>query len=153
MLPLVEQLAGITSLVWERVLSLPLESVPLPPDAAPAPLADGITGSIHIRGAWEGTITIGAPEGLVRRAAAIMFGLPDAEIGDAEIKDALGELTNMVGGSYKALLPVRCELSQPRVQAAAEAALRLVDNDVVEEVSFRSEGHLFAVTLLKRVRQ
>jgi chemotaxis protein CheX len=146
-----QQLVGITREVWASVLSLMAESVPLD-EATPASagLGTSFIGSIQIRGAWEGSVFIQAPMGLARRAAAIMFGLDEASVGSDEMCDALGELTNIVGGNVKAVLPSPCALSLPTVVQGIEPRLVVMHNQVLRTAGFRSEGHAFAVALLKR---
>ena len=141
-------LVTITSEVWTSVLSLGVQSVrrkpPLPP-----PSSGLCTGSIRISGAWSGAVSIEAPVGLVRRAAAIMFGMREAELSSAEFNDAFGEITNMVGGTIKALLPNPSQISLPTVALSPAPA---TDAAEVARAVFLSEGHFFAV-LLSRDRQ
>jgi chemotaxis protein CheX len=146
-----QQIVGITREVWASVLSLMAESVPLD-EAAPAALGPGTSfiGSVQIRGAWEGSVYITAPMGLARRAASIMFGLDEATIGSDEMCDALGELTNIVGGNVKAVLPSPCALSLPTVVEGIEPRLVVMQNQLLRTAGFRVEGHAFAVALLKR---
>lgn len=146
-----QQLVGITRTVWGQVLSLTAESIPL--DTAlpviPGP-GQAFIGSVQIRGAWEGSVYIQAPRALVQRAAAIMFGMDEAAVGPDEMSDALGELTNIVGGNVKAVLPSPCELSLPTVVEGIEPRLVVMHNQVLRTAGFRSEGFVFAVALLKR---
>ena len=44
-----------------------------------------------------------------------MFGSAPDVVTDAEVVDALGELTNMIGGNVKSLLPAPSQLSLPMV--------------------------------------
>ena len=136
-------LVTITSEVWTSVLSLGVQSVrrkpPLPP-----PSSGLCTGSIRISGAWSGAVSIEAPVGLVRRAAAIMFGMREAELSAAELTDAFGEITNMVGGTVKALLPAPSQIALPTVALAPSPT---ADTCEVARAVFLSEGHFFAVVL------
>jgi chemotaxis protein CheX len=47
--------------------------------------------------------------------AATMFDTQPEVVTDAEVVDALGELTNMIGGNIKSLLPAPSQLSLPMV--------------------------------------
>ena len=99
--------------LWSSVLGLAIEQRPSPnfPNASP----DLITGSIQISGAWEGAVTLDCGATLARQAAAIMFGVEPGETSYDQVQDALGELTNILGGQIKALLPEPCRLSMPAV--------------------------------------
>jgi chemotaxis protein CheX len=61
-----------------------------------------VIGSIGVAGFLTGSISLFLPKSLARRAVAAMLMLdtPDG-LPDAELVDAIGELTNMVGGSIK----------------------------------------------------
>jgi len=45
-----------------------------------------------------------------------MFALPEEQLSDADIHDAVGELSNIVGGNIKSLLPPPTSLSIPFVE-------------------------------------
>lgn len=94
--------------VWSVVLGLDLE--PRPDAAVPFPRIDGI---VLLSGAWEGAVLLSCSEPLGRIATEAMFGTDDVLAED--ILDAIGELTNMVGGSVKSLLPAPTDLSIPSV--------------------------------------
>ena len=146
-----EEIVGITSVIWRSVLNLGLQSEPS--DECQQPSAGlAFIGSVQIRGAWEGSVLLHADGVLVRRAASIMFGMEEPAVGSDEMVDALGELTNMVGGNLKALLPAPCKLSLPTVAQGIEPKLTILGNQVVRHVDFSTEGHRFAVSLLKRIR-
>ncbi len=80
----------------------------------PEPL-DLLLASVTISGAWQGVLTLGCSTCVARSAAAAMFGKPAVNTNPEEIRDALGELTNMVGGNVKTMLKGDCRLSVPRI--------------------------------------
>lgn len=55
-------------------------------------------------GGWEGRIVVQATASFARAVAAKMFGMPRDEVPTMDADDAVGELTNVVGGNLKALL-------------------------------------------------
>ncbi|WP_336249052.1 chemotaxis protein CheX [Stomatohabitans albus] len=77
------------------------------------------TGLIHVHGQDEATINIKVNEELAQMIASMMFGIPAEELADDEITDALGEITNMLGGSVKAYLTGDANLSLPTVITGA----------------------------------
>lgn len=77
------------------------------------------TGLIHVHGQQEASINIKVNEALAQEIASMMFGIPAQELADDEITDALGEITNMLGGSVKAYLPGESTLSLPTVITGA----------------------------------
>ncbi len=74
---------------------------------------DSLIGCIEITGAWEVTVLVECSTELARQATARMFDKAAHEVEANEIRDAVGELTNMIGGGFKGLLPRPCFLSRP----------------------------------------
>src|ERR1019366_6717354 len=100
----------ITGMIWESLFDFPLERV------ADAPI-DGepvVTGFVSIDGAWNGAIMVRCPIALATTLTTAMFQADNAP-GFDDVRDALGELTNMVAGNVKALLPSPRNLSLPAV--------------------------------------
>src|SRR5688572_19054877 len=86
---------------------------------AGGPGGDVLVGTVRIAGAWQGEVVLRSTTAFARRAAAIIFDAPEGG-SDEENRDALGELTNMVAGNLKALLPAPSKLSLPAVAGARE---------------------------------
>jgi hypothetical protein len=77
-----------------------------------------------------------------------MFGKEPPEADQGEIRDALGELTNMVGGNFKTLLKGDCKLSVPSVTDAV--ALAQVDPAPEGHLWFDYEGGVVLVNVVKQ---
>ena len=107
------QLNEIAEKVWSMVLGLKLS--PVACDPARAEARDFVLGKVTISGGWRDSVILGCTASMARNAAAAMFGKTPAETEPDEIKDAFGELTNMVGGNFKTLLEGDCRLSVPNV--------------------------------------
>lgn len=114
------QINDLTLKVWSMMLGYSLR--PCSPDLQRAGSEPFVLGRVVISGAWQGAVTLGCSNGLARRAAATMFGKEPEETDLGEIRDALGELTNMVGGNFKTLLEGDCKLSVPSVCDAIACA-------------------------------
>ncbi|MCF6378406.1 chemotaxis protein CheX [Nocardioides KLBMP 9356] len=69
--------------------------------------------SVSVRGAWNGWITLevsrAAAHDLTRRM------LHDDDVDDDDVRDAVGELVNVLGGNVKSLLVDGCVLGLPEV--------------------------------------
>jgi chemotaxis protein CheX len=83
-----------------------------------------VTGRVFINGAWRGTIEVECSRPLALRAAASMLGSGVDDVSSKDLKDALGELTNIIGGNIKSLLPGPSHLSLPAVWEGSAAAAR-----------------------------
>ena len=146
---LAPMLDRIARTVWTTALGLQIGRVP--GDPLPFWEQPPLSASIDIRGEWNGTLLLSAPEALIRRFARILFGPEPAELGRAELEDTLGELVNIIGGNLKSCLPPPCQLSLPvQIPAggAAEAPGGKGRSDVCR-LSFVCEGE----PLVVRVRQ
>jgi CheY-specific phosphatase CheX len=64
-----------------------------------------LAGVVQISGKWEGAVALLVTLPLARRAAISMLGIDDGEVSSDDQRDAVGELGNIVGGNFKALLP------------------------------------------------
>jgi chemotaxis protein CheX len=142
-----DAIVEIAAAVWEAILGLPLlESAP----SAGGPAEESaLVGVVRISGAWEGAVTVACPTPLARQAAAIMFGLASGDVSAPETADALGELTNIIGGNLKALLPKPSRVSLPAVGTASEVRHAVgADAPAVRRVAMECQGASLLVTLL-----
>lgn len=112
-----EQVTEIAGLVWDSFLGL--ELVPGPPDELLA--GNLMTGIIGISGSWQGSVVLCVPAQHAVVAAEAMFAADPGSLDASEVADALGELTNMVGGNIKSLLPEPNALSIPSVTGGTDA--------------------------------
>ncbi len=142
------QLFELAETIWSSVLGLPL--VQTGEGAGVAPPAQHLTSCVHITGTWDGAVTLDCPEPLARRAAGIMFGLEPEAASEDEVRDALGELANMIGGNVKALLPPPCQLSLPTVMAGLDFTLSVPGSELVRRIVLDCEGVACTVTILAK---
>jgi chemotaxis protein CheX len=66
------------------------------------------------------------------------------------MQDAITELSNMVGGNIKALLPQPSRLSLPTVFEGQDYKLRVPGAVCVSRLIFESQGSQFVVTMQAR---
>ncbi len=104
-----ENIADLTQEIWSAMLS---EHAPLMPGDAPA---GDIQAAVDIAGEWNGTVGLSCSRDAARIATGAIFGLPDDEITEADISDAVGELANVVSGNIKSLVPGPSTLSVPQL--------------------------------------
>ena len=142
-----QDIRDITGAVWMSVLGQSVEG-PIGTDFR----FEGavLTSCVQISGAWQGAVTIRCSMGLARATAAAMYEIDLERTSGEEIRDALGELANMVGGNVKALLTGPTELSLPIVVQGDANALSVRSVVALHTVWFTSLGEAFAVTVLAR---
>jgi chemotaxis protein CheX len=136
----------IVRTIWDSVFGWEVETAP------PLQISRGgvgfRTGFIQIAGAWEGAIVCICGEDLLRTAAGVIFQLPVEDVTKELIHDALGELTNMLGGNLKALLPGPSFLCLPAVVEGADYSLCIPSAASVVESGFVCNEQSFSVKLL-----
>ena len=81
-------------------------------DAKPPHHAEHISGSVGLGGETvTGAVYLHLSAAFAGQAAAAMLGLPPEEsLGDAEVNDVVGEVTNMLAGGLKSAL---CDAGSP----------------------------------------
>jgi chemotaxis protein CheX len=104
-----------------------------------------LTGCTRISGAWTGMILMDCPEELARQAAATMFQLDYAAVQEDDVYDALSELTNMVGGNLKGLLPGPSKLLLPAIVRLADQAIRVRNMSPSLRSRFKHQNHVLEV--------
>lgn len=108
-----EYILEIAATIWAMMLGLELQ---LGPDPAESGREDRtFAASTHIRGITNRTVSLLCPDGFARQATAVFFGVREEAVLPNQICDALGELTNMLGGNIDGLLAEHSVLSLPSV--------------------------------------
>lgn len=142
-----EAVCEIATAVWDSMLGSSLSVCEPREDLA---WGEKLSSCVTISGTWEGVVVLDFSPPFGRRAACLMFGMDDSEVGETEINDTIGELANMVGGSIKSLLPEPCKLGIPQVGADVDQEVAGDDILPVMRVHFDCEGDSIQVTLFGR---
>ena len=105
--------------------------------------------SLHIEGAWQGEVALVCSEGLAYRVTAHLFEINEDAVTWDEVKDALGELSNMIGGNMKQLLPEPSRLMLPIVgyDEDVHVSITLPEHGAVPTVLADCEDHPLLVML------
>jgi flagellar motor switch protein FliN len=132
---------SITS-VFETLFSLKLET-------AETASSSGLEGSRYVAsvgfaGDATGSASIHIDQELARRLTAILLGQElETTEGEAEIRDMLGELGNLVGGNLKSALTdrgLRCTLGTPSVTSSSDFMIDSANLDHYERIAFHADG-------------
>jgi flagellar motor switch protein FliN len=141
--------------VFDTKLSLKLESA----DAATAEGLEGIrnVGSVCFAGDATGMVSIHAGDSFSREMAAAMLGMEVEKIeGDEQIRDVLGEIGNIVGGSLKSAFTdagLRCALSTPSFTSGTEFQIEALDMESYERFAFRCGKNIIFVEMGVKVSE
>lgn len=134
----------VTSIVWGSVLDLPVELA----IGQLLPTNPTVTCFVQIEGAWEGAVVFRCPERLGILLADSMFGDSSANRDTSDIRDALGEITNILTGNIKALLPQPSRITLPVIASGNDYELEVLGTETMAEVAFSCLGETFVVTML-----
>ena len=139
---LAADLAAIASDVWEAFMLGEVDVRPSPV-AEPGPIT---CASVCVSGAWEGVVMVEAGSEAADQLTAALFGMQPGEPGEADVVDALGEITNVIGGNLKSTLPGPSLLSLPVVTTGSSSTT--VSHAALEcSVALHWSGHVVRVVV------
>jgi chemotaxis protein CheX len=126
-----------------------LKAVPAPDGAAPH-FEERVTGSVGFGGEnVTGAVYLHLSAALAGRVTATMLGLPPQEvIGDVEVNDVVGEMTNMLAGGLKSTLcdlGATCAVSTPAIIRGTAFEIEALPDVRRESMVFDCEAERVAV--------
>ncbi len=127
-----------------------LEVAPRPDEPTSSPEQRMISGMLGFAGDLQGTVIIHLPEAVAIAITNAFLELDLDEVNE-EVKDAIGELTNMVAGGVKYLLPEQVQdvqLSIPSVISGRGYTCGATGKTQRFAVEFETAGSCFIVELL-----
>lgn len=141
-----DDVTQIVTEVWTSMLGIEAERLEL------APVIEGpaVAGSVGVSGAVDAQISLEMTATGAQQFAAVMFGLEVGDVSDDDVADAVGELTNMVGGNVKSLIADSGTLSLPVVAQGKPPTLRVVGGQVLLQDMYVADGNAILVTVWNR---
>ncbi|HEY2861241.1 MAG TPA: chemotaxis protein CheX [Terracidiphilus sp.] len=120
-------------------------------ETGPIPVGEErVTAVVGFGGLLSGACVFRSGGRTAREVAARMMGMPFDEI-DATVKDAVGEICNMLAGSWKGRVPelaAGCGLSVPAVITGRDYNLHVQAPEFRLEHGYAFDGMQFEVTIL-----
>jgi chemotaxis protein CheX len=140
-----EQIWTLTNMVFETVLKSGVKRVD-----SPGTLGGGkyVAAKVEVIGSWNGSVMVGCTHTLARRTAGKMFDMPAEAITMEELRDAVGEIANIIGGNVKTLIAGKARLSLPSVTEVDDESVFEPSEKDRMNVWFESEGERFVVQLV-----
>ncbi len=143
-----EEILEITEATWQSILGLDIRPRTLP---ASIDVTEGsLIGKVEVSGAWNGAVVLLGSRKLAQAAAAVIFAHESGEATDQDAVDAMYELTNIIGGNIKSLLPEPCQLSLPSVETMNDAEVQMPEMERVSEFMFDCQNEPLLVSVWKR---
>jgi chemotaxis protein CheX len=143
-----DDLNQLAAEVWSSMASITLS--PIVEAYTPNKKSGYVVSSVQIMGAWEGAVRVDMDLPLAMRTTAQMLMVEESDVSLEELHDASGELANMIGGGFKALMPQPCSLSLPSVASGNEYRFQICHGVTVLQSSLMSEFGAISVTVLER---
>ena len=134
----------------EEVFRLMLGADCVREEAAPDTDPDVVTAVVGFGGALSGACVFRSSGGAAREIAGRMTGMTFAEIDDT-VKDAVGEVCNMLAGAWKGAVPelaANCGLSVPAVITGRDYKLHVQAPEFQLHHGYRFGPWQFAVTIV-----
>lgn len=142
-----ERLLDLVTQVWTGMLELGIECI----DEADRWVPERwLTGCIQFTGTWAGTLVLECSADLGRRVASVMFGVDLDAVTPGEMLDAIGEMTNVLGGNLKSLLAVPCQLSLPSIVEGGPGTVSVLGGRRHCRMHLASVGEPAIVTMWER---
>jgi chemotaxis protein CheX len=120
---------------------------------APEPGNGYVVSAVQIVGEWQGAVRLDIDLELARQACANLTGVDKSDLSMQDVRDAAGELANMVGGSVKALCDETSRLSLPTVAIGRDFELTFSQGQVIQALSFSHSCGALTVTVIEREEQ
>ncbi len=115
--------------------------------AEPEPCRNPIIGAIHLAGPWHGLVLAGFEPSLAFAVTAHMLGRKRPTAYNEDVRDAVGEIANILAGNLKALLPFHTEMSLPAVIEGSQGRSLTIPGIEISRLYFQTQDGLFWLTM------
>lgn len=106
-----------------------------------------IIGIVHLSGGWDGFVLTGFEPSLAEAAASQMMA--DLEpLGEDEVRDAVGEIANILAGNLKCLIPGWTQMSIPTVVEGTVSRKLELKVPFIRRLYFKTVQGRFWLTLV-----
>jgi len=128
------------------MMELPIE----PSEVTWSPDHDHLTATVCVDGSWNGGVSLDCSSSYACKLASQFLAMDPPDTVNDDVRDALGELANMIGGNVKAAMGAGLRISVPMVVDGPEYALRICGSVVQSRLGFQSIGGEFWVTIFTK---
>lgn len=109
-----------------------------------------LTAAVYYAGSWRGALLVecSIEQGLDWATRLMPLDPPPST---DDVRDALGELTNVIAGNLKSILPRGVGLSIPSVVQGADYSVRICGGNLYERVTLAAGRGMLRITLVQVV--
>jgi chemotaxis protein CheX len=141
-----EVIEQIAQSVFATMLEIDLSRI----DGQVMPEHEQLLSAVHIVGQWTGSVVLAMSQPVARSAAAAMLQMPEADVTPTDLNDVASELTNMIGGNLKSLLPAPSFLSLPTIVSGRDFGVQVRDAVNIDDVTLACAAGPIQVTLFAK---
>ena len=109
-----------------------------------------ITSCVHISGTWQGAVAAECSYEMAVAIASAMFEMEPDEMSEDEVRDAFGEVANLLAGQFKTELPEGCSLSLPTVTKGHDYLVNVPGSNLAQRVCARQTEQSMIVSIFER---
>ena len=107
-----------------------------------------IIGVIHLSGGWDGFVLTGFEPSLADVVASQMMAQPGVPVSEDELRDAVGEVANILAGNLKCLIPAWTEMSIPAVIEGTVSRKMELQSSSIKRLYFTTAHGRFWLTMV-----
>lgn len=111
-----------------------------------------IVGTIYFAGGWKGAILMEFEEPLAFDITAHLLKIDRPCQIDGDVRDAVGEVVNMIAGNLKPIMPADTHMSMPSVVQGGDFKVSVVGSNQHDRITFRCGDSAFSLTLVQMHR-
>ncbi len=141
-----ETVVQIVESIFETMMEMNVCSV----EAPAFPVGQHLTSSVYLEGNWNGAVSLECDHQQACHFASKLLAMDPPETVDDDVRDALGELANMIGGNLKSMLGTDVRLSMPSVIDGTNYELRVCGSGPHQRIGFQFDAGEFCVTVSSR---
>jgi len=142
----VEIVAQIVESIFVTMMDLEVSASETPS----LPVGDRLTSSVYLEGDWNGAVSLECNREQACQFAGRLLSMDPPATVDDDVRDALGELANMIGGNLKSSMDANARLSMPSVIVGGDYELRICGSEIRNRLAFRLvEGHFWVTVSAK----
>jgi hypothetical protein len=116
-------------------------TVPWPPSG------ELVTAAIYFTEPWKGVMLLECVLPLAFEFTARVMSVPMPTSVNADVRDTMGELVNMIAGNLKALMPPTTMISIPSVVRGRDCVLQMRGSKTLSQIVFDTEFGACSLTL------
>jgi chemotaxis protein CheX len=111
--------------------------------------ANVVTSAIFFVGVWKGAVVLECSENQAFLFTERLMGIAQPARMDDDVRDAMGEVVNMIGGNLKSALPPGVSLCMPSVLEGPDYAYRICESNQTARFSFIGAAGPLWITLVQ----